>query len=87
MTSKNDIREWFDEGVASGASFMLVVCDTFDHDDYPSFVGGPKDYHGFGTAQKAISYFHAASMQNILEVYNLLMDRDTQIDERMAWHE
>lgn len=34
MTKKQEISKWFDEGVQMEASFILVVCDTFDWEDY-----------------------------------------------------
>jgi hypothetical protein len=30
-TTKEDISQWFDEGVKKGATHMLVVTDTFDY--------------------------------------------------------
>ena len=36
--SRGDLKRWFEEGVEEGASHMIVVCDTFDYEDYPVFV-------------------------------------------------
>jgi len=38
MTTKENIQQWFEEGLELGASHLLVVCDTFDHEDYPVYV-------------------------------------------------
>lgn len=38
MTTQSQIRDWFQEGVHLGASHLVVVCDTFDHEDYPVYV-------------------------------------------------
>ena len=37
-TTKQVIRRWLKEAKAKGATHMIVVCDTFDHEDYPVFV-------------------------------------------------
>lgn len=33
-TTKEQIREWFVEGVKQKATHMVIVCDTFDWEDY-----------------------------------------------------
>lgn len=48
MTTARDIRDWFDEGVRRGATFLLVCCDHFDYTDYPKYVmpgENPYDKH------------------------------------------
>jgi hypothetical protein len=35
VTSKQQISDWFDEGVKNNATHMIIVCDTYEHDDYP----------------------------------------------------
>jgi hypothetical protein len=37
------ISGWFDRGVAQGATHLVVVCDTFDYEDYPVFVKPGED--------------------------------------------
>ena len=37
-TTQMDIKNWFDQGVKDGATYLIVVCDTFDHSDYPAYV-------------------------------------------------
>ena len=37
-TTQKDIRGWLHRGKEKGATHVLVVCDTFDHSDYPVFV-------------------------------------------------
>lgn len=36
--TKEDIRSWLKRGKESGATHMIVVCDTYDHEDYPVYV-------------------------------------------------
>lgn len=75
-TTRAEISKWFDEGVAKGATHMIVVCDTFDYEDYPKFVMSGED------AQKQASGL--GNMQRLMEVYNLSMDKDAQLNEHRA---
>jgi hypothetical protein len=76
--SRQDISRWFDEGVSKGATHMLVVCDTFDWEDYPVFAKGDVDIK--------IEHYRQASMQKIMEVYNLSMSKQEQMAERRVWN-
>ncbi len=78
--TRQDIRSWFDRGVKSKATHLIVVCDTFDHEDYPVFVQENENVH-----EKA-KEFNGKNMQRIMEVYNLSMDRDAQMDEHRAFN-
>jgi hypothetical protein len=76
--SREDISGWFDSGVADGATHMIVVCDTFDHDDYPIFCKGAAacldQYKGH----------HNVNMQRVMEVYDLHADKTEQLNEPRA---
>lgn len=37
-TTKKIIAEWIESGLEKKATHMIVVCDTFDHTDYPVYV-------------------------------------------------
>ena len=77
MTTKDDIRRWLDRGKKQGATHMVVVCDTYDYEDYPVFVNSPAD------AEKA---FEApGEMQRGMEIYNLGMDLELQIAMRRCY--
>ena len=79
--SKEDISRWFEEGIASGATHVIVVCDTFDHEDYPVFVdSGNEDVHA------RASEFDGKHMQRVMEVYSLSLDKAEQMGERSAFH-
>lgn len=65
MTTKAEISEWFDAGVAKSATHILVVCDTFDYEDYPVYATGAKD-----TLTRHTEYSNK-SMQKVMEVYDL----------------
>lgn len=75
-----DLTTWFDYGVEIGATHMVVVCDTYDYEDYPVYVDPSEDVHAVE------GKFRAASMQKVMEVYNLSMSRDAQMRERRAFN-
>ena len=72
MTTKQDISEWFDQGAKTGATHMLVVCDTFDHDDYPVFAKSDADCVAL--------YKYPGEMQRVMEVYDLKADKNAQLN-------
>ncbi len=74
--SRLDIEGWFDQGVAKGARHMLVICDTFDYDDYPVFTT---------TDDQCLDrYKNPGEMQRVMEVYDLSADKTEQMNERRA---
>ena len=76
--TREDILRWLHRGKAEGASHMLVLCDTFDWDDYPVFVKSVEAARERSGAP--------GSMQKLMEVYNLSMDWDAQLAEHRAFH-
>jgi hypothetical protein len=76
----SDIKRWFEEGVSEGATHMIVVCDTFDHEDYPVFVKPGEDVR-----EKEKSY-KGREMQRVMEVYNLGMEMSEQLSQRRAFN-
>ena len=75
-TSVNDIREWL-KGTKPKHTHMLIVCDTFDYEDYPVFTKN---------IQKAMKKYHHKDMQKVMEVYNLSIDLEKQLSEGISWH-
>lgn len=72
MTSTEELRELFDKGISVGATHMIMVCDTFSHEDYPVYVRVGQD------AREVAKEFDGINMQRLLEVYNLKMDKTVQ---------
>jgi hypothetical protein len=72
-TTRDELRRWFDEGVAKGATHMVVKCDTYDHEDYPDYATSEEH------ARAMVA--NPGQMQRIMEVYNLKQDRETQISQ------
>lgn len=79
-TSRNEIREWFERGVRDGATHMIVVCDTFDYEDYPVYVSP-----GENPNTKAGQY-RGQNMQSVMEVYALHLDMETQLAEHRSFN-
>lgn len=79
-TSRQMIAEWFDAGVQKGATHMIVVCDTFDYEDYPVYVA-PNE-----VAKTKAGNYDNKNMQRIMEVYNLAMDKAEQLAQRRAFN-
>jgi len=72
--TKNDISRWFDEGVAQGMAHMIVVCDTFDWEDYPVYTS-IEDF------SKTYKKYDGKDMQKIMEVYDLSMSKEEQLNQ------
>ena len=72
-TTQMDIKDWFDEGKKDGATHMIIVCDQFNHEDYPAYVSPDENVHD------TLTYYRMSPMQTIMEVYDLHMDRDKQL--------
>lgn len=78
--TKKHISEWFERGLAQGATHMIVVCDTFDHEDYPVFVKQDQ------SAREVAAEYDGKNMQRIMEVYDLRIDKAAQLSEHRAFH-
>lgn len=42
-TTQDTISKWFDYGVENKKSHLIVVCDTYDYEDYPVYVDYGQD--------------------------------------------
>lgn len=71
MTSVSAISEWFDSGVSRGYKYMVVFCDTFDYDDYPSY------YHDYDSAFASAT--SPGGMQKYMESYDLSAPKEPQL--------
>jgi hypothetical protein len=71
-TTIQDLREWYNRGKNIGATHMVVVCDTYDREDYPCFVMPNQS-----VKQVAVEH-HGPNMQKVMEVYNLSKSFENQ---------
>lgn len=79
MTTRRQINEWIKDAKEQQATHMLVVCDTFDWEDYPVFVKQTEDVN-------EVIHRYADNMQKVEEVYNLSLDIEKQLIERRAFN-
>jgi hypothetical protein len=73
-TTIDEIQRWAEEGIKSGKSHLIVMCDTFDHRDFPLYLH--TDEKG---ARQIAEMEGKKSMQRVMEVYNLKMDLEPQL--------
>ncbi len=78
-TTQDDIRGWLKEAKRQKATHLIVVVDTFDHQDYPVYVKPGEDIHA-----RIVHY--NGNMQRVMEVYNLSLDWEHQLATRRAWN-
>jgi len=75
--TKADIEGWFDRGVKEGYKYMLVICDTFDYDDYPSY------FNDESCARARIN--RKGDMQKVMECYDLQAPKEPQMNVGRMW--
>jgi len=80
VTSREIIRGWLEEGMRQGATHMIVVCDTFDYEDYPSYVMPGED------VREEAGAYDGKNMQRIMEVYSFSQDIEAQLAQRRAFN-
>jgi hypothetical protein len=79
-TTKSEIRAWLNRGKTEGATHTLVVCDTYDHTDYPVHVMPGQD------ARKVYEAHQGPNMQRVMEVYSHALDHESQLNEHRSHH-
>lgn len=81
MTTSEEIREWYELAQERKATHLIVVCDTFSHEDYPIFIMG-----GEAEARKSYNEYNGPDMQRVMEVYSLARDKEEQLAEHRSFH-
>lgn len=74
---KSDIQDAFVRGIEKGARYMIIWCDSFDHEDYPSY------YIDLESAIYAKE--HPGNMQRYMESYDLSADMEIQLNKTRAY--
>lgn len=77
--TKEEISNYFDQGVKNKYDYLFIVCDTFDYEDFPVYV--KKDDY-----QKEFDRIRNAEMTSITEVYDLSKDKQKQLNEYRAFN-
>ncbi len=63
--TKDDITRWFNEGVRKNHTHLIVICDTYDYDDFPAYVSEGQDVREICMKRNGVN------MERVMEVYNL----------------
>ena len=79
--TKQDISDWLNRGKKEGATHVIVVCDDYDHEDYPVYVQPGED-----PREVSKRFIGTNNMQQIMEVYKLSDDLEAQLSEHRAFH-
>jgi hypothetical protein len=76
VTTKDQLAQWFDEGVTRKADYMIIVRDMFEKSVEPVYVsnGGERTIHDV-----AQGYENDEKMTRVLEVYDVHGDRDAKL--------
>ena len=77
--TNKEIRTWL-ENKPEGATHMIVVCDTFDHDDYPVYVMPDQN------VKEVEASHNGPNMQRVIEVYSFNHNIESQLNETRAHH-
>ncbi len=78
--TREDIVRWLSEGRKEKATHMVVVCDTYDWEDYPVYVLRNEK------VREVYSEYDGKEMQRVMEVYSLKKDLESQLNEHRAFH-
>lgn len=79
-TTQDTIRDWLRRAKEDNCTHMLVVCDTFDYNDYPVFCESKEE------CLEQHKEHHLKNMQRVMEVYDLSIDIESQLKEVRAKH-
>jgi len=78
--TRTDISGWLDKLYSSESlTHMVVVCDTYDWEDYPIYVAKDEDV-------REVAVAHSANMQRVMEVYSKSLTKEAQLAEPRAFH-
>lgn len=76
----DDIRGWLENGRnQKDITHLIVVCDTFDYDDYPVYVSSQE------SVREIFNQYHDQNMQKVMEVYSFRRDLDSQLNQHRAF--
>jgi hypothetical protein len=78
-TTQKDIEGWLKEAKKEGATHVIIVCDTFDHEDYPVSVMPNED------VKEVMKQYDNKDMQRLMEVYSLRKPLKPQLQKFRAF--
>lgn len=75
---KEQISSWFDEGVFTGATFMLVVFDDTD-DPFPVYVSENE------LVGEVVENINETPSLLVKSIYKMSLDKERQLNEWNSW--
>lgn len=75
-----DLKRWFETAEEVKATHMIVVCDTYDWEDYPVYVNPGED------PRKIAEQYSGKNMQKVMECYKISLGWESQSKEFRANH-
>jgi hypothetical protein len=79
-TTREEIRAWLTRAKEeSEVTHVIIVCDTFDHEDYPVSVKKNEDVH------ERVKHY-GTQMQRVMEVYAMALDLEQQLAEHRSFN-
>jgi hypothetical protein len=78
--TKGNIRQWLKEKPRKDVTHMIVVCDTFDWEDYPVYVKKGEN------PREVYNHYNGNNMQRVMEVYSYRKNLETQLNEGRAFN-
>jgi hypothetical protein len=72
-TTEKDIKRWIKSAKKEKATHLIVVCDTWDYEDYPVTVSKKEN------VMDVYNEYNGKNMQKVMEVYNLKEDIEKQL--------
>ncbi len=80
-TTQQEIRGWLEEGrKKKDITHMIVVCDTFDWEDYPVYVAKTEN------VREVYNKYHGPKMQKVMEVYSYNHNLEEQLQKSRAFY-
>ena len=76
--TREKIRRWLETARERGATHMVVRCDTFDWEDYPSYIMPGDDPKKLRDSP--------GEMQKVMECYSMALSDEEQLAEFRALH-
>lgn len=68
MTSRSQVKEWYDTGVEKGYTYVVVVCDCFDYEDFPVYCTNSRQM------RQKVDYYNRMELHRVMDVLDLSKD-------------
>ena len=79
-TTRTEIVHWFQQGVLQKSTHMILLCDTFEWEDFPVYVSKEQDV--IAVVNKYVKDPH----HRVAEVYNLRLEVGVQLEYGRAFN-